>query len=165
MAEAFISGRSRDTARALIAAAEEAGVDPQRIRTSSQPAGYFVPNKVAKAYQAANGAPETDSTDADVDSTAPDSDSTTPDSDSTGAAADTDDADSTTGGDGTQEPEKQEEPASEVKDAAPSEDDGVDPQPPGNASQAAWADWARRNKGYDESEGLTRDQLKTRFGA
>jgi hypothetical protein len=43
--------------------------------------------------------------------------------------------------------------------------DDADPQPAGNASQAVWADWAKRNKGYDESEGLTRDQLKERFGA
>lgn len=55
MSEAFISGRSKETVQALLQAAKALGVDPQRIRTSSHPAGYFVPNKVAQAYQGTEG--------------------------------------------------------------------------------------------------------------
>jgi len=152
MAEAFISGRSRATAQALIAAAKEAGVDAQRIRTSTFPPGYYVPNKVAKAYQSGDEAVGSDNGPIDSDNAATDSDA--PDDESK------QEPEAPTTGDGTQESGQAPE-----DDANTGSDDDVDPQPPGNASQAAWADWARRNKGYDESEGLTRDQLKTRFGA
>lgn len=46
--ETFINGRGRDTARALLAAAESLGLDPSIVvRTTS--AGYIVPDAVADA--------------------------------------------------------------------------------------------------------------------
>lgn len=47
--ETFVWGRDPKTARALIDAAERAGVDPQSVRTTRD--GYIVPDAVWDAHQ------------------------------------------------------------------------------------------------------------------
>lgn len=46
MSDEFVGGRSADTAVLLLAAAEELGLDPSVVRTTSD--GYLVPAEVAK---------------------------------------------------------------------------------------------------------------------
>lgn len=139
----FISGRSRERARTLIQLATDNGFDATVVRTDSVRGGYLVPKKVAKAYEEAAKTPATE-------------DAQTTESDTKTAESDTKTAETETGA---------QESGTEASEGATTEEDNSDPQPAGNASQAVWADWAKRNKNYDESEGLTRDQLKERFGA
>lgn len=49
--DVFVAGRSADKARALLAAAEEAKVDPTLVRATLN--GYYVPAGVADKYEAA----------------------------------------------------------------------------------------------------------------
>lgn len=52
----LIGGRGLETARAALAAAEEAGVDASEVRTTD--GGYLVPEKVLKAYEKGLKKPE-----------------------------------------------------------------------------------------------------------
>lgn len=47
--EGFVPGRSKETARQLLAAAREAGVDEGVVRTSDD--GYIVPKEVLDVFQ------------------------------------------------------------------------------------------------------------------
>src|SRR5688572_26885203 len=53
---AFVSPRSADTARALLATAEKQGLEPYVVRSTI--GGYYVPVAVAKEYESTLGASE-----------------------------------------------------------------------------------------------------------
>lgn len=54
----FISGRSAETARAALDAADAAGYEASAVLTTHD--GYLVPESVARAYEKALGAPDAD---------------------------------------------------------------------------------------------------------
>lgn len=148
----FISGRSRERAKQLIQLAEDAGLEATVIHTDSIRGGYLVPQEVADAYAGDISATDEDTAGQDRDNTPSDGDNTPSDGDNQTPSSDA----------AAQDSDGQGVPAGDAGDQG---SDAEDPMPAGNASQSVWADWAKRNKGYDESEGLTRDQLKQRFGA
>lgn len=55
MSDVEIEGRSRDTAVLLLAAAEDLGLDPSVVRTTTN--GYVVPEEVAKKADGGDKAP------------------------------------------------------------------------------------------------------------
>jgi hypothetical protein len=54
----FVAGRSRETAKAILAAAEAAGVDPGLVQTIA--GGYLAPEKAVRQYEGKDGLGATD---------------------------------------------------------------------------------------------------------
>lgn len=177
---AFIEGRDPEVAKALFDAAEKAGVDVYDVRTDSR--GYIFPDSLVEHYEAPEGTPDAEvgeavEAEAEVESdgkqpaddearaaaarngvATPDPDPVTSDakveSEVVDPAVTTPDAGGTPAG-GEATAETGAENAGAV--------DGSVEEPKKSGSTAAWVEFAQ-TKGYDESEGLSRDELVARYG-
>lgn len=147
---AFLAGRSRENARAALAAAEAAGFEPSSVRT--QQGGYLLPEKALEFLELEG--------DDSVEVVTDDSDGEEAD----GETTETGEAATET----TSETETTTEVVTEVPEVVEVPEIVEVPQPPKSGSgsgEEAWIAWAKDAKGYDPAEGLSRNEIIARYGA
>lgn len=159
---ALIAGRGRDNARAALKAADDAGLEANVVRATT--GGYLVPVKVLDFYEAPGDVEAeivaSTETEEGTDGTSTEAGSTeaqtaeaaaaeaTGDDDTAGTADDEDTADTAdAAATGQTETAKIEQP----------------PKSGAGSGEEAWVAWAKEAHGYQESEGLSRNEIIAKF--